>query len=101
MVLVQELISSLVALVNIFFTILYWLLVARIVLSWLGVHPSTTYNDLLGALFQVTDAVLRPFRRLPLQVGLVDLSPVVAFIALQFLQRVLVSALYGVAGMLR
>lgn len=101
MVIIQELIQSLVTLVNIFFTILYWLLVARIVLSWFGVNPDTTFNELLGALYQVTDVILRPFRRLPLQIGLLDLSPIVAFIALQFVQRMLVRALYGLAGMIR
>jgi len=101
MVIVQELIHSLVTLVNIFFTILYWLLVARIVLSWFGINPSTTYNELLGVLYQVTDVILRPFQRLPLQIGLLDLSPIVAFIALQFIQRLLVIGLYGVAGIFR
>jgi len=95
------LIHSLVTLVNIFFTILYWLLVARIVLSWFGINPSTTYNELLGVLYQVTDVILRPFQRLPLQIGLLDLSPIVAFIALQFIQRLLVIGLYGVAGIFR
>lgn len=101
MVLVQELIHSLVSLVNIFFTILYWLLVARIVLSWFGVNPYTTSNGALSALYQVTDMILKPLRRLPLQIGLLDLSPIVAFIALQFAQRVLVIGLYALAGMVR
>ena len=101
MVIVQELIHSLVMLVNIFFTILYWLLVARIVLSWFGVNPYTTFNELLGVLYQVTDVILRPFRRLPLQIGMLDVSPIVAFIALQFVQRLLVMGLYAFAGLFR
>ena len=99
MPLVQELIHSLVSLVNIFFTILYWLLVARIVLSWVGVNPYTTANDLLSALYQVTDAILAPFRRLPLHVGMIDFSPIVAFVTLQFLQRVIVLLLYRLVGL--
>jgi len=101
MLIVQELIRSLVMLVNIFFTILYWLLVARIVLSWFGVNPYTTSNEPLGVLYQVTDVILRPFRRLPLQIGLLDVSPIVAFIALQFIQRLLVIGLYRLAGFLQ
>jgi YggT family protein len=84
-------------LVNIFFTILYWLLVARIVLSWFGVNPYTTSNEPLGVLYQVTDVILRPFRRLPLRIGVLDLSPVVAFLALQFIQRLRVIGLYRLA----
>ena len=101
MVILQELIRSLVALVNIFFTILYWMLVARIVLSWFGISASTTFNELIGALYQVTDVILRPIRRLPLQIGMLDLSPIVAFVALQFVQRLMVLGLYSLAGMLR
>lgn len=101
MVLIQELIRSLVALVDIFFTVIYWLLVIRIVLSWVGVSPYTTYNELLGALYQVTDVILTPFQRLPLRVGMMDLSPVVAFITLQLLQRLLILSLYQLGGFLR
>ena len=93
MFILHELINSLIVLVNIVFQILYWMLVIRIVLSWFGVNPMTTFNELLSALFQVTDAILLPFRRLPLQLGLFDLTPIVAFVALQFLQRVLVMGL--------
>ncbi|MBI3087980.1 MAG: YggT family protein [Candidatus Omnitrophica bacterium] len=99
MVVVQELIHSLVMLVNIFFTILYWLLVVRIVLSWFGVSPYTAANDMLSALYQITDVILRPFQKLPLRIGSLDLSPIVAFIALQFVQRLLVIVLYSLGGM--
>ena len=99
MFIAHELIRSLVALVDIFFTILYWLLVIRMVLSWFGVNPYTTYNELLGALHQVTDYILRPFRRLPLQLGMIDFSPIVAFITLQFLHRLLVPLLYQLGGL--
>ena len=99
MVAVSELIRSLVLFVNIVFQILYWMLVARIVLSWFGVSPYTTYNELLGALYQVTDTILRPFQRLPLRIGMLDLSPMLAFVALQFVQRLLIIGLYSLGGM--
>ena len=98
MFIAHELIRSLIAFVNIFFTILYWLLVIRIVLSWFGVSPYTAYNELLGALYQVTDLILKPLRRLPLQLGMIDFTPIVAFIALQFLQRVIALMLYRLGG---
>lgn len=101
MVIVQEVTRSLIALVDIFFTVLYWLLVIRIVLGWVGVNPSTTYNELLGALYQITDVILKPFQRLPLRLGMIDFSPIVAFIALQLAQRLLVLSLYQLGGFLR
>jgi len=93
MFVIHELIRSLMLLVNITFQILYWMLVIRIVLSWFGVNPSTTFNELLSALFHVTDVILRPFRRLPLQIGMLDLTPIFAFVALQFLHRILMVVL--------
>lgn len=98
MFIANELIRSVLSLVSIFFTILYWMLVIRIMLSWCGVSPYTHSNELLGALYQVTDYILRPFQRLPLQVGTLDLSPIVAFVALQFLQSVIVHILYRLGG---
>jgi len=101
MVIVQELIRSVIMLVDIFFTILYWLLVIRIILSWVGVNPSTTYNEPLGALYQVTDLILKPFARLPLRLGMIDFSPIVAFVVLQLLQRLIVLSLYQLGGFFR
>ena len=98
MFIAHELIRALIALVNIFFTILYWMLVIRIVLSWIGVSPHTHYNELLGVLFQATDLILAPFRKLPLRIGMLDLSAIVAFVALQFLQRVIVLSLLKIGG---
>lgn len=101
MVIAQELLRSLITLVDIFFTVLYWLLVIRIILSWVGVNPHSTYNEVLGALYQVTDVILAPFQRLPLRIGLIDLSAIVAFIALQFLQRLIIYGLYYLGGFVR
>ncbi len=95
MPIVQELVNSIALLVQIFFTILYWMLVARIVLSWFGVSPYTSSNEMLGALFQVTDAILAPFQKLPLKIGQVDLSPIVAFVVLQFVQKAILICLYS------
>ncbi|HXV27421.1 MAG TPA: YggT family protein [bacterium] len=82
-----ELFNSLAFLINGICTILFWLLFARIIVSWLPVDP---YHSVVLFLVQVTDPILLPFRRLPLQVGMFDLTPMVAFAALYFINRVLV-----------
>ena len=88
-----EIFRSLAFLFNMIFTIAYWLLVIRIILSWVGVDPETTYNDVLRALYQLTEPIMAPFRRLPLRIGIIDLSPIVAFLVLSFLQRLVVGLL--------
>lgn len=101
MVIAHELIRSLILLVDIFFTVLYWLLVIRIILSWVGVNPHTTFHELLGALYQVTDVILTPFQKLPLRLGMIDFSPIVAFVALQFVHRMALIGLSQLGGLLQ
>ena len=94
MFIIGEFFHSLAFLVNGLCTILYWLLFARIIVSWLPVDP---YHSVVQFLVQVTDPILLPFRRLPLRIGMLDLSPLLAFIALQFVNRVLVRILLSLA----
>lgn len=91
-----ELFTALALLVNGIATILYWLLFARIVVSWLPVDP---YHTIVQFLVQVTEPILAPFRRLPLQIGMLDLTPLVAFIAIFFIRNVLVGILVRMAQM--
>jgi len=89
-----QLFLSLAWLFNMLFTIVYFILIARILLSWFGVNP---YNELVQIVYRISDPILRPFRRLPLQVGMIDFSPIFAFILLSFLQRLVVGGLRGLA----
>lgn len=75
--------------------VFYWLLIVRVILSWVGVNPYLHSNELLGAIYQATDFILRPFRRLPLQMGMIDFSPMVAILALHFLPQVVATLLYS------
>ncbi|MDD5085982.1 MAG: YggT family protein [Candidatus Omnitrophica bacterium] len=85
---------ALANLVQMIFGALYFLLVARIIVSWFQVDP---FNQFVQALYKITEPILRPFRRLPLQVGMIDLSPILAFLLLWFLRDFLVGILLGLA----
>ncbi|MBI3306891.1 MAG: YggT family protein [Candidatus Omnitrophica bacterium] len=87
-----ELFRALALLVDGICTILYWLLFARIIVSWLPVDP---YHSVVQFLMQVTEPILAPFRRIPLRIGMLDLSPLLAFLALFFIRNVLVRILMG------
>ena len=91
-----DIVRSLAYFCNILFTILYWMLVIRVLLSWFGIDPYSG-NELLRLLYHMTDMILAPFRRLRLQVGMFDLSPIVAFLVLALVQRLLVHLLYELA----
>jgi len=75
-------------------TVLTWILIARIIVSWLPIDP---YHSIVQFLVQITDPILKPFRKLPLQVGMLDLSPLVAFMAIWYLNQVLTRILISIA----
>lgn len=94
MFILAQLFSSLALLFSMIFKILYFLLVIRIILSWFPVDP---YNQLVMSIYQITDPLLLFFRRLPLQVGAVDFSPILAFLAIAFLDHFVVGILSRLA----
>ncbi|HER24000.1 MAG TPA: YggT family protein [Candidatus Atribacteria bacterium] len=85
----------LIQIVNLFFRIYSYLILARIFLTWIPIDP---YNPLVRFIYRVTEPVLAPFRIiLPLGgVGL-DLSPIIVFFLLNLLQRALINILVSIA----
>jgi YggT family protein len=73
----------------------YWLvLLARVIVSWIelaGVRPPVTgpLRTLFELLFDVTEPVLRPIRRIVPPAGPLDLSVIVAFVIIFVLQNAL------------
>ncbi|MDP6492700.1 MAG: YggT family protein [Acidimicrobiales bacterium] len=72
-------------------TLYFWILLLRVISSWFPISPHGTAASFVGFLLLVTDPVLVPLRRIlpPVRLGNVglDLSPLVAFFGLIFLQR--------------
>ncbi len=67
---------------------------ARVVLSWFMVNPTSGFVvSLYQVLFQVTEPILGPLRRIIPTIGMFDISPIVAIIVLQIIGRVLIQAL--------
>ena len=80
-----------------FIQILSWALtialVGRVLSSWFRVGPGSPFYPVIAILYQVTEPILAPIRRLLPRFGMMDFSPIVAFFLLQLIQRVLLSAL--------
>jgi len=94
MFVLAQLCSSLAMLFSLVFKIIYILLVVRIILSWFRPDP---YNELVSTLYRVTDPILAPLRRMPLQFGGIDFSPILAFLLISFLDSFVVGALRQMA----
>ncbi len=83
---------ALAKVLDIVIPIAYWLIVVRAVLSWFSPDP---YNVLVQLLYKTTEPILMPFRRIipAYNIG-IDLSPILAILALVFLRYFLVMTLY-------
>ena len=76
------------------FTVLYYalwifelVLLARVILSWFpNVDRS---NPLIQLVYTVTEPVLRPIRDLMPPTGMMDLSPLIVFLVIQVLMRLI------------
>ena len=95
MFIIAILLNAIASLVSWLATIMYFLLIIRIVLSWVG---SNIDNDFIRTIYTITDLILLPFRRLPLQMRGIDFSPIVAFILLSVGRDVIVAILQGLAA---
>ena len=74
--------------VRIFATLLWLLLIARVVLSW--TNP-TGGGGLVAFIYQVTEPILAPIRRVLPPTGGIDWSPLVAMLVIGVVVRVVAS----------
>lgn len=78
-------------------TVLYWLILIRAFISWVSPDP---FNPIVQFLYRTTDPILNPIRRILPMTG-IDISPIIAFLAIIFLKSFLVSSLMDMAYHLR
>jgi YggT family protein len=88
------LILSLAELLGLFLNVLLFSILIQVIISW--VNPGT-YNPAVSLLYSITEPVLRPCRRLIPPISGLDLSPLVALIAIQLVKMLLLPPIYTLA----
>jgi YggT family protein len=80
-------------------TAYYWIIIVRAIVSWVNPDP---WNPIVQFLQRATEPVLAPIRRiLPTwRVG-IDFSPLIAILAVIFIQQFLVGSLRDLAWRMR
>ena len=73
--------------IYLFSTILVIAIIARSLLSWFNMDPR---SPLIQTLNSVTDPILEPIRRIMPRFGMMDFSPLVAILLLQFISQGLI-----------
>ena len=85
---------ALVDIANLLLTILTWIIIIQVLLSWLlvfnvlNIHSGGVRNFIV-ALDRLTAPIYRPIRRILPDFGGIDFSPLVVLILIQVLQKLL------------
>ena len=71
-------------LINIIFNLIYYSILARVLMSWLPQLPMNTFSNFI---YQITEPLLSPIRNLiPTNSYRIDFSPIILLIILNFLK---------------
>jgi YggT family protein len=89
-VLLADAIASVETFINVFIALYGLVLFVYILTSWLRLPYSPTLNRIQRFLYDVCEPYLRLFRRLLPSTGGIDFSPILAFIALGAIDRLLI-----------
>lgn len=79
--------SWLITFINVLFYALNLAILIRVILSWVNVSP---YHPLVSLIYQITDPIIEPLRRIVPPIGMIDITPLLALLLLQVIQRVLI-----------
>jgi YggT family protein len=94
-----NLLSGLAEVLNWLLWAYMWIIIIRALLSWVNPDP---WNPIVQFLNRVTEPVLAPLRRrLPTWQWGIDFSPLVAILAIIFIQRFVVGSIMDLAWRLR
>lgn len=82
---------ALLATISMVLTLVWWVFLIMIIMSWLiSFNVINTRNQFVATVWRVlnaiTEPILRPIRRIIPPLGGLDLSPIVVFVAIFFLQ---------------
>jgi YggT family protein len=72
--------------IELLFNILQFAIIIRALLSWFNPRED---NPLVRILFDITEPILAPLRRIVPRLGMVDITPLVAILLMSVIQQVL------------
>lgn len=91
----NNLLAAIAKILDVVLSIFMWIVIARAILSWVSPDP---YNPIVRFIHNITEPVLHQIRkRLPLNFGGIDFSPILVLLAVIFLQQFVVQSLYELA----
>ena len=83
-----------IELVQMAFRLYTFLVLARVILSWVSHNPS---NPIIAWIYRVTDPVLEPIRQLLPSLGGIDFSPILVLFLLRMVENLVVGLLVNLS----
>lgn len=84
---------TLISIINTAFEVYLYMVIARVLISWVPHNPS---QPIIRFLYEATEPLLAPCRRLIPSLGGIDISPIIAVMLLELLRRVVLQILFYV-----
>ncbi|MFH1504831.1 MAG: YggT family protein [Candidatus Omnitrophota bacterium] len=100
MFILSNFLLAIASILDIILNILYWLILIRVLMSWVSPDPN---NGIVQFLLKTTEPILYWIRRsLPLNFKIgIDISPIIAFLIIMFLRGFVVKTLLEFAYNIR
>ena len=86
--------TAVFSVIDVILNIYWWIIIVSVILSWLYafnvVNPANQFVRMVGDfVYQATEPLLGRIRRFMPNLGTIDISPIVLFLAIFFLQKFL------------
>lgn len=81
---------QIIQVVDIAFEVLVWLIIARCILSFVRHNP---YQPVIRFIYDITEPIMAPFRRMIPAAGGIDFSPIIAVLVIEMVRRLLIKIL--------
>ncbi|MFC1963343.1 YggT family protein [Chloroflexota bacterium] len=81
--------SGLISIIAYIIDALTFLIFLRVIFSWFQVSPR---NSLVMFIYQLTEPILAPLRRIIPPIGMMDITPLIAVVLLRIISAIIVAA---------
>ena len=81
-------------LVQIFFSIIYLIIFLVVILSWIPVFDIR--KEPVATLIKLYNQIMAPFKSVIPPIGMIDISPLVAFIVIKIIERLILNVLAAI-----
>ncbi len=99
MFVLSNILTGIAQVLDILLNLYMWAIIINALLSWVSPDP---YNPIVRILYQITEPVLGRIRKvIPMRGMGIDISPIIAILAIIFLRSAVVSSLIEIAMRMR